>query len=90
MVCAQGIARAHLKYSDVGWRGKGQNKCYGITMDSVCSLTLYTLYTRGGGPPFKTAAATNISLPWESSAFSSFFYTSSSSSSSSSTSFSFF
>lgn len=33
--------RSRLKYSDVGWRGKGQNKCYGITMDSVCSLTLY-------------------------------------------------
>lgn len=53
MVCAQGIARAHLKYSDVGWRGKGQNKCYGITMDSVCSLTLYTLYRGVVVPPLK-------------------------------------
>lgn len=32
-------AGARLKYSSVGWRGKGQNKCYGITMDNVHSLT---------------------------------------------------
>lgn len=32
-------AGARLKYSSVGWRGKGQNKCYGITMDNVRSYT---------------------------------------------------
>lgn len=52
---ARGIARARARTFKIfrrrRWRGKGQNKCYGITMDSECSLTLY----RGvAGPHLET------------------------------------